>query len=431
MKCRYCQEQMRKDETVCPFCGKDNAKISTWKIVLAAVCCFALVAVLAGVILNALGVFRDNDINYKDNYYASDKKVLNNADKVIATVNGKELTNRQFQIMYWTQAYEYNSYSVETFGAQAYDLTKPLNEQVANKDTGLTWQKQLINDTLETWYRYQLIMFLAEEEKFELSEDYRKLLADMPANLETYAKQEGFESAQAMLEEDFGAGCTVETYVEYFRVRYTVEAYLAAKKNALNPTTDALSKYYDDNETMFKNYGVLKTSARLKNVRHILVQLDNVATNDDMTVTYTDDQWALCKQEAEKIYAEWEEKDKDQEKLTEKTFAELAKKYSKDVGPTGEVEDGGLIENIYEGQTVTEFNEWIFADGRMSGDHTIVKTKFGYHIIYYVSDQFEWEDTVRARMEYDLTNKIVEDASARWSKEVNYKRIVLSDPNVV
>ena len=32
---------------------------------------------------------------------------------------------------------------------------------------------------------------------------------------------------------------------------------------------------------------------------------------------------------------------------------------------------------------VTEFNDWCFADGRAVGDSGIVKTSYGYHIMFF------------------------------------------------
>ena len=419
MKCKYCNQQMRKDETVCPSCGKDNAKISVWKIVLAVTCCALLVTALTGLILNALGIFRDNDIYFRDDYYAKENKVLNNADKVIATVNGKELTNRQFQILYWLQVYSYQ----ELYGSSTYDLSKPLNEQIADKETGMSWQQFFIEDTLLAWHRYQLIMSVAEEEGFQLPEEDRKTIANMPASLETSAKNDGYASAQAKLEQHYGVGATVDAYIECFRQISVVEAYIAQKEAEINPTQQELSAYYEANKETLNNLGIYNNiNAKLVNVRHILVQLDNVEVNSDYSVTYTDAQWELCKQEAEKIYAEWEEKDKDKEKLSEETFAELAVAYSKDEGTYA---DGGLIENVYEGEMVSEFNDWIYDEGREPGDHGMVKTKFGYHLIYYVESNIEWEASVKQRMQLDVVNEIIKNASDRWSMDVDYKKIVL------
>lgn len=115
---------------------------------------------------------------------------------------------------------------------------------------------------------------------------------------------------------------------------------------------------------------MIKTAYRdestYKNVRHILIK----------TSSYDTDEEAEAK--ANEVYQEW----KDGE-ATEETFAELAEKYSEDGGSNT---NGGLYENIYQGQMVTEFNDWCFDSSRKAGDTGIVKTSYGYHIMYFLGD---------------------------------------------
>ncbi len=64
---------------------------------------------------------------------------------------------------------------------------------------------------------------------------------------------------------------------------------------------------------------------------------------------------------------------------TEEAFAELAQKYSVD----GSAANGGLFENIYKGQMVTEFEDWCFDPERKVGDSGIITTNYGYHVMYF------------------------------------------------
>lgn len=104
----------------------------------------------------------------------------------------------------------------------------------------------------------------------------------------------------------------------------------------------------------------------LKNVRHILLTSDTYGSDD------------AAKAKADEVYKEWKDGD-----ATEESFGELANKYSSDGGSNSK---GGLYENVTEGQMVTEFNDWCFDSSRKPGDTDIVKTKFGYHIMYFVGD---------------------------------------------
>ena len=67
---------------------------------------------------------------------------------------------------------------------------------------------------------------------------------------------------------------------------------------------------------------------------------------------------------------------------TEENFAEVAAKYSADSNAA----QGGIYENVFKGQMVAEFEDWCFDEARKAGDSDIVKTTYGYHIMYFVGE---------------------------------------------
>ncbi len=107
------------------------------------------------------------------------------------------------------------------------------------------------------------------------------------------------------------------------------------------------------------------------NVRHILVQVG--ATGEDGESTTSD--WDTAKASMDEIEALWAES-----AMTEDAFAELATGHSQDPGSAA---NGGLYEGVYKGQMVTEFEDWCFDEGRQIGDTGVVKTSYGYHLMYY------------------------------------------------
>jgi len=72
---------------------------------------------------------------------------------------------------------------------------------------------------------------------------------------------------------------------------------------------------------------------------------------------------------------------------TEENFALLAAQNSVD---TGSSSNGGLYENVQQGQMVQAFDAWIFDEARETGNYGLVKTEFGYHLMYYVSGEDAW-----------------------------------------
>ena len=127
-----------------------------------------------------------------------------------------------------------------------------------------------------------------------------------------------------------------------------------------------------------------------RNVRHILVSAS--AGSDEETIK-------KAKESAEKILAEWKSGE-----ATEESFDELAKKYSEDPGSKSK---GGLYKNVKTGQMVSEFEDWLFNKGRKVGDTGIVKTTYGYHIMFYSGEGLqEWQTAVDSALrEKDAENK--------------------------
>ena len=143
---------------------------------------------------------------------------------------------------------------------------------------------------------------------------------------------------------------------------------------------------------------VNKNETKLVNVRHILVSFDG-ETNEDGT--YTDEAKAAAKESAESILDEWKNGD-----ATEDSFAALANERSTD---TGSNTNGGLYEDIYPGQMVTEFNNWCFDASRTAGDTGIVETTYGYHVMYFSGTA---DQTYR---DYLITNDLISEDMETWS----------------
>lgn len=101
--------------------------------------------------------------------------------------------------------------------------------------------------------------------------------------------------------------------------------------------------------------------------------------------------------QAKAILAEFEAGEK-----TEEAFGELAETYSDDTGSVGEnaTNGGGLYTDIAKGQMVTEFENWVYDAARQPGDTGIVKTSYGYHVMYFVSrnDEPSWKADIRTAL---------------------------------
>lgn len=148
---------------------------------------------------------------------------------------------------------------------------------------------------------------------------------------------------------------------------------------------------------------VYMSDAKTVNVRHILIAPESSKSSDDSSSSKsakdcTDKEWAAAEKKAKSILAKYNSGDK-----TSKSFAKLAKSNSSD----GNASNGGLYENIIPNQMVPTFNAWCFDSSRKVGDVGIVKTEYGYHIMYFEgkNDQAVWKYIAQQKLAADDTQK--------------------------
>ena len=166
--------------------------------------------------------------------------------------------------------------------------------------------------------------------------------------------------------------------------------------------------FYDETNSMY--FIILKTGEpkvvddEVYSVRHILVIPEtDEAGEDGETKEPTKKQWEAAKKKADKIYKEYKSGDK-----TEYSFALLAEKYSDDTESTSNGSSGlygGLYEGTKLGQMVKSFEEWSTDKSRKYGDTGIVKSDYGYHIMYFVEDttstMYKCASAVKSEKEMD------------------------------
>lgn len=178
-------------------------------------------------------------------------------------------------------------------------------------------------------------------------------------------------------------------------------------------------KYYID-ESAGYIYIVLKTSKasveenETYTVRHILVAPESGSNSSSSTsekTEYTDEQWAAAKKKADNILAKFNKTDK-----SEYEFAKLAEQYSTDSASTSSGSNdsfGGLYESVTLGQMVPDFEKWSIDDSRKYGDTGIVKSDYGYHIMFFINDCPEYQSKIIAQIKSDRLSNMIDKAEIK------------------
>lgn len=461
MFCRFCGKALEDGKTLCPHCGGDNTpeapakerKPFPWKTILVVLLAVVLAAVLAWVVyFGVTGRWkpRENDIYYKDSYSVDADKAMENRDQVIAVMGEDTLTNGQLQMFYGMQMIDY----LKRYG-YGFDTTKPLDTQIYDKETGLTWQQFFMENAFNAWKRYRILTNQAKAVGYQLPALYQEGLDNLDKDLQELVEKYEFPNVQALLEAEVGPGCDVEDYRYYMELYYYGNLYFSSESDKIQITEDELEIYFLQHEADLVANGITKESGILADIRNILICPDGGTKDESGVMQFTQEQWDAAYQEAQALLAQWLAGDKSEESFadlakqksedtvskskgglyqfltkgdmttvdvrhaliqpesedknastyteeqweacrqkaqqlldeylagekTEKQFFELAKEHTAD----GNGSVGGIYTNVAKGYMVAEFDSWIFDESRVYGDTGLVKTRYGYHIMYFVN----------------------------------------------
>lgn len=454
MKCKYCNAELEAGAVTCPGCGAEvesKQKLSGGKIALLVILSVVALAVIVALVMGGLNegsvvkptnnpsvpaanptVPSDvpetilpvatipadgnpDDVTCKGSYTVTDEALAAEADKVIATVGNLSLRNADLQIYYWMGFYNF----LESYSSYAaylgMDVTSPLDTQLS-LDGSWTWQQYFLDGALNDWHSYAALAAKAEADGFEMEASYRDELASVPSSMLESALSMGFADANEMIQADFGPGANLESYVEFMRTYYTAMLYYGQQTEQIVLTEDQVAAYFNEHRADYEANG-LTEETRLVDVRHILLQPTGGTAGENGQTVYSEEEWEACRAAAQAVLDEYLAGE-----LTEDRFAALAGQYSTDPGSK---DNGGLYTDVYVGQMVEPFEDWCFDETRATGDTGLVKTSYGYHVMYYVDSSLAWYDTAWNDLMGEMADQVVYDALEEYPMTVDYASIAL------
>ena len=407
------------------------------KLVIAIVCGVLLGGVLTCAVLFGLGVFDRAEEPAETtestqattegvtadfpSYTVDDEIAIAAADKVVATAGDMQLTNAELQIYYRMEVMNFlsqYSYYLSYFGM---DYTQPLSQQTCMFDESISWEQYFLDAALNNWHLYSAMQLQAQQDGFVYSADDQAYIDGLPQQALEMLEGSEYATVEDMVHAEMGAACNEQAYYSYMTGAYKGVTYYNSRYEDMKPTREEMETYYAENPDVFTaDDAFSKEDGNFVNVRHILICPEGGTEGEDGTTTYSDEEWAAALAKAEGIYDEWKNGE-----ATEDSFAALATEKTEDPGSQT---TGGLYENVYVGQMVTEFNDWCFDEARKPGDHGIVKTTYGYHIMYFSSVGEEaWLTTAQEAMFTERSSELLKKAMESFPMETNLDNVVLCD----
>lgn len=487
MKCKFCQAELEEDVTVCPVCGmaqeaaeetaveelpaeeiqaeesvaeevaevteiKEGIKATPGKIALAIVAGVVVLALLVAMVVSGIDgdLFKSTeetlpseeavaateaaepategtippdgnpeDVTCKGSYTVADDVINAAKDTVVAVIDDKELTVADLQIYYWEGVYAFDSEWSSYASMLGLDMSQPLDTQLCQMgDVSMTWQQYFLDYALNSWHQHQAMALESEANAFTLPETLQAELDTLPQQLDEMVKAYGLADREAWIQSYIGPGCTSDDFLDYMATYYQGYGYMEHLYETTTVTAEDVEAYFLENEGSYADAGVTKEAGKTVNVRHILIMPENGTTGEDGYPVYSDEDWAAADKKAQEIYNNWLAGDK-----SEESFAAFAMEHSAD----GNAAQGGIYEGVTQGYMVETFDAWCFDEARQIGDHGVVKTQFGYHIMYFVGSEDLWYATAKADLINDKVSAAVPAAMEHHPMTVDYSTIMLGN----
>lgn len=395
------------------------------------------------------------DVTCKGSYTAEGE-----ADAVVAKAGEAQLTNGQLQVYYWAAVASYRQAGHEA----APDFDKPLDTQACQIDSSVnSWQQYFLRSALNTWHSVQALKAQGLAEGVEAEEAYQPnlnnhgiYLTDIPAmeyhyshNLETFhpntLHQEYLDNLPALLD-SLAREADCQDGEELARKAFgTSESALLEAAETCNWAYSYFTElgYYLENTPAAEETGASSPGTeKTVDIRHILmipddleevddtpawakkdtepVILEYVQVAEDGTVSCSEAAWEAGLADAQALLQGWEQ----ERNHSEATFAQLARENSDDPGSTI---NGGAYRDLRQGQLMDILDAWCFDTARQTGDTTILRSAYGYHILYFCGST----DSSLAEAEKDQTAQkqaaLVTAAREKYPMEVDYRVICLTE----
>ena len=152
----------------------------------------------------------------------------------------------------------YNQYSSNTalylqllYGL---DLSAPLNEQVYNANTGLTWADRFLELAIDNAKRTYVLCDLANAAGFTLDDETKASIDSQMSILPLYASIYGYSSAEKYLGATYCYGADEASYRKYMEMNALADAYLVHYAEELKYTDEDIRNFEKEKLNNYNSY---------------------------------------------------------------------------------------------------------------------------------------------------------------------------------
>ena len=217
-----------------------------------------------------------------------------NENKTIAlTVGDTQLNNTELNYFFMDSVNNFYSQNGNYAAIFGLDVTKPLNQQVMDPETGETWADYFVNTAKTNATSVYALYGAAVKEGFTMPEAQQNSVDSTISTLELYSTIYGYKDANQYLKAIYGSGASLESYRSYLEKTMLASAYQTAYADSLTFTDADLRAAEADNYNKYSSYAY--------NYYNLPVSkfLEGGTTDENGNTTYSDEEKAAAQQKAE------------------------------------------------------------------------------------------------------------------------------------
>ena len=217
-----------------------------------------------------------------------------NENKTIAlTVGDTQLNNTELNYFFMDSVNNFYSQNGNYAAIFGLDVTKPLNQQVMDPETGETWADYFVNTAKTNATSVYALYGAAVKEGFTMPEAQQNSVDSTISTLELYSTIYGYKDANQYLKAIYGSGASLESYRSYLEKTMLASAYQTAYADSLTFTDADLRAAEADNYNKYSSFAY--------NYYNLPVSkfLEGGTTDENGNTTYSDEEKAAAQQKAE------------------------------------------------------------------------------------------------------------------------------------
>lgn len=305
---------------------------------------------------------------------------------VAFTVGSHELNNAEMGYFFMDSVNQFYS----TYGSYAsllgLDVTKPLDEQISNEETGATWADDFLESAQSAAHSAYALADAANAAGFVLPEEDQADIDSAISNLDLYASLYGYSNGEDYLKAVYGKGSTVESYRSYCELNALAQAYQEFYSDSLTYTDEDLRTAEAENYNAYSSFTFHTYYLAASRF------LTGGTTDEDGNTTYSEEETAASIAAAEEAAKQLTGEEIDSVEALDEAIAALS--INADTEASSTAYDSVLYSSIS-----SLYADWLAEDGRVSGDKAYfentststdengesVSTVSGYYVVYFES----------------------------------------------